>query len=129
VTEPILSDADLTELRGVVVALLPDTAVILDKVEVRDTTGGIVTTYTARPEPVPCRVGNVQQADRVAASTADLDRVGVTSGHMRAAITVPALTPADIGDRVEALGVLYSVLGVLGPTSWELTRRLVCEVV
>jgi hypothetical protein len=129
VSDPILSDQDLTELRDVVMALLPDTATVLDEVEVRDTTGGIKTTWSPRPDTIACRVGNVQQADQVAASTANLGRGNQVAGRMRVAITVPALTQLDIGDRLVVFGQTYTILGVLGPMSWELTRRLIAEVV
>ena len=129
VTEPILSDADLADLRDVVLALLPDTGVVLDEVEVRDTTGGIKTTWTRRPGTIPCRVGNVRQADQVAASTANLGRGNQVAGRQRAAITVPALTALDPGDRIQTLGRTYTILAVLAPTTWELTRRLIAEAV
>lgn len=128
-TEPILTDQDLTELRDVVLALLPDTGKIQDEVEVRDTTGGVKTTWRDRPGTIPCRIGNVQQADQVAASTANLGRGNQVTGRTRVAITVPALTPLDPGDRIVINALTYVILGVLGPTTWELTRRVIAEVV
>lgn len=127
--DPILTDADLAELRTVVNDLLPDQGVVWDKTEVRDTTGGIKTTYTQRAGTVPVRVGQVQQADRVALTSSSLDAGGQIAGKMRAAMTVPALTDIDEGDRIAVLGQMYAVLAVLAPISWEMSRRLIVEVV
>ncbi len=118
----VISDEELADLRAAAEELLPEQAVLLDRVPVRDTTGGTKTTWAARPGTIPARVGRVTDAEQVPFA-------GQLRGKATAALTLPALTALKEGDRVQVLGQTYSVVAVLGPVSWEVTRRLLVELV
>lgn len=123
----ILSAADLADLRSAVLDLLPDLGVVWDRTDVPDATGGTKRTFIARPDPVPCRVGQVKEAMLVAYSAGRLAQLGQIGGKAIAAVSLPALTPIDVGDVIETLGHRYTVLSLLAPTTWELIRKVIGE--
>lgn len=118
----VIGDEELADLRAAAVELLPEQAVLLDRVPVRDTTGGTKATWVPRPGTVPARVGRVRDAEQVPFA-------GQLRGKATAALTLPALTVLTEADRVQVLGQTYNVVAVLGPVSWEVTRRLLVEQV
>jgi hypothetical protein len=102
--------------------LLPEAATLLDRVETRDTSGGVKVTWSARSGTVPARVGRIKDSEQEAFA-------GQMRGKQLASLWLPAGTALDEGDRVQVLGQTYSVAAVMGPVTWEITRRFLIEEV
>jgi hypothetical protein len=118
----MISETELDAIRADQNTLLPETATILDEVAVSDGRGGTRSTWVAREDPLPARLG--VPADR---------RAGGFAGQLTDAatyvVTFPAGTVIDERARIVIGGATYTVTGKLGPKSYETAHRvLVAEV-
>lgn len=119
----MLTPGDLTSLRAVGEAFLPDSAVISRPARTSDSAGGYTSAYSdvatvkarvqtyARQQPTENVIG-----ERVQAKTAFT-------------IVLPALTDVRPGDRITIGSVVYEVNASLAPRGYEVVRNVSTEVV
>ena len=117
----MLSAAELASLRATVEASLPDTAAIHRPNRVSDGQGEYKegTPATIAVATVKCRVS---PAGKSAEERIIADRLGQA---MAWAITVPPETDVKRTDRVIVNGRTFEVAQILGPRSYEVSRRVV----
>lgn len=109
-----------------------DSCLLLDAVKVRDATGGTVTSYVPRAQPLPCRWGTPTDDEATIVG-------GTVSGKTPVALSLPHGTVVAEGSQVrnpaqptaaQPLGKLYSVVANRTPVSVMATQvRLVVREV
>lgn len=115
--------AELTAMRDVLDGSMPDVAVIFKPVRVKDDSGGLNETWDdqtpveARISPLAGGVGSASAEALVAG------RIGTAEAWV---LTVPFDTDIDEIDRLVIDGDRgFEVAVVLGPRSWEISRRVI----
>lgn len=116
----MLTAAELTSLRAAQTATLPTVAVVQRLTLASDSMGGFsesaATAVTTTCRVAPARAGDAQ----------------VVAGRLRERtllrITVPATTDVRTADRLVVSGVMYEVLAVLAPGTYETARVCLCVV-
>lgn len=112
----MISAAELTRMRAVAQRSMPGTAVIQSGTLTSDGGGGYTDSFAAAGT-VPCRV-----APMISMNESEIgERISADADWM---ITLPAGTSVSSDDRLVTDGGTFTVVGVRGPRSYEVTRRV-----
>ncbi len=101
-----------------IAALLPATAYIFDRATAPSGAGGQKTTFTIRPDPVPCAIGPVGGGERSGRQAPRMD------SRTTEVITIPAGTPITVRDEVEVLGRGRYEVTAIPTRSIEIAREV-----
>lgn len=116
-----LSLSDLTEMRRLILDLLPDTCDILSMTKVSDGQGGQTTTWAAASSGVACRLDMQQGREMVAG--------GALQPFTSFVLSLPYDTAIATTNRVTHNDVTYAVTSVNNNQSWIAVKRVMLELV
>lgn len=119
----MLSTSDIAAMRTALTASMPDSVAISRATSVSDGYGGLTETWAT----VATVAGRVSPTGYAPDERAVAQRLGNVSSWV---VTMPALTDVRVTDRLAVGSRTFEVKEVLGPRSYEVSRRVVCvEVV
>lgn len=116
-----LSLADLTEMRTLILDLLPDTCDILSVTKVSDGQGGMTSTWTTTTAGVACRLDMQQGREQISG--------GALQPFTSFMLSLPYDTTITTTNRVAINDVTYAVTSVNNNQSWIAVRRVMLELV
>lgn len=114
-SEVLLSDAELVELRADSRVAMPDTAMILRPTTVNGP-GGPAQTYPATGPTTPCRLS----ASVLSGGSEQLG-AGTLVSTMAYTLTVPPGTDIQRQDRIKVGDDTFEVLAIKGASSWNMS--------
>lgn len=118
----MLTSADITSLRVVGEAFLPDSAVISRPARTTDSAGGYTTAYS----DVATVAVRVQAAGQTPTENVQGERI---QSRAIFKLVLPANTDIRPADRVTVGSTVYEVSAALAPKSYEVVRNVNAEVV
>jgi head-tail adaptor len=121
-TTQLISSADVTAIRALVAAVLPDTCSILRNTGGSDNEGGQTDTWTTEATGVPCEIASWM--GRSGGHQAVIDDLLDASTTYR--VFVPVATDVRFKDRITAGSRLFEVAAVMNPGSLEVERECIC---
>ncbi len=117
----MLSNSELTEIRGIIADLLPDTCNVLTATQTADGFGGMSQSWGTASANVSCRLDILSRQSPTSTGGASLRE------YQETVLSVPYNTTVDKDYRIEHGGFTYNVTATNTDQSWIAVKRVSLE--